>query len=123
MIRVLYALLLLGVAGLAAADGKEELYLLSYEIEKAGKPLASPAVLVRADELGSIIVDEGEEASLKLIFWVSPGEDKARVSTQVNSKDIDSTWEGSVNYAQVLEFGFNDVRIRFKVEKHVAGEA
>ncbi|MEM1438252.1 MAG: hypothetical protein AAGF61_04685 [Pseudomonadota bacterium] len=96
---------------------------MSYEIEKAGKPLASPAVLVRADELGSISVDEGEESSLKLTFWVSAGKDKTRVSTQVTSTDIDSSWEGWVDYSQVQEFGVNNVRIRFKVERHVAGEA
>ena len=123
MIRVLIALLILGAAGLAAAEGDEELFLLSYEIEKAGKPLASPAVLVRADQLGCISIDEGEASSLKLTFWVSTGKYKTRVSTLVTSRDIDSTWEGWVDCSQVQEFGVNDVRIRFKVERHVAGEA
>lgn len=122
MTRVLLALFLLGATRIAAAEGGDELFLLSYEIEKAGEPLAAPTILVRADELGSITLGE-EETSLKLVFWVSPGTEKARVSTQVDSKDISGSWEGTVEYSRVQEFQFNDVRFRLKVERHVAAEA
>ena len=122
MIRVILASLLLATPLLAWSEDTE-LFVLSYDIEKAGMPLASPVILVRADELGSLTIDEGEESALKLTFWVSPGEDEARVSTQVHSKDLNNGWEGTVTYSKATMFQFNDVSFRVKVEKHVKEDA
>lgn len=46
----------------------------------------------------------------------------ARVSTRVDSEQVNGAWEGTIAYSRVATFSFSDVLIALKVERYLPDE-